>query len=308
MIMSRWHRRRLERFAQLLDEADGGRRQHRRTPLDDELSDLVALRQRLAASRLAPEVDPEFRTSLRAMLLAVAEREGIGPAQPEPALPAPRRSGDARAGSGARAPRTRTAVVAGVAAGAVAFTGVSTASEHATPGDALYGVKRSTERAQLALASSDVGRGQLYLTFARTRLAEARTLASGLDRVLDDMDRDTQEGARLLTAAAADRRDRAPLDAIDAFAANQRTALAELASRATGADLTRLTASLELLESIRHHTAALRLSLQDCPDPPANGIDSLGAAPATPDRLAGRAAASPVRDPHGSSASACPTA
>ena len=48
----------------------------------------------------------------------------------------------------------------------MAVSGMSAASENAMPGDALYGVKRSTERAQLALASSEVNRGQLFLDFA----------------------------------------------------------------------------------------------------------------------------------------------
>ena len=74
---------------------------------------------------------------------------------------------------------------------------MSAASENAVPGDALYGVKRSTERAQLALASSDLTRGQLFLDFARNRLAEARRRqgdSDGFAGVLDDMDANTTAG------------------------------------------------------------------------------------------------------------------
>lgn len=285
------HRRRAERFAQLLDEADGGRRQHLRTSHDDELAALVALRHRLATTAAGPEADPEFRTGLRAMLLATAEREGIGrTAQPTTAPPALRRGGFLPASHPARrthtirparGPRARTAVVAGVAVGAVAFTGMSTASENAVPGDPLYGVKRSTERAQLALASSEVGRGQLYLGFARTRLAEARTLASDLEQVLADMDRDTSLGVRLLTAAATNRQDPAALAAVDEFATGQREALEDLSGEVTGADLTRLAGSLALLDAIEQRTAELRQSLQDCGGPSATSIDSLGPVPGT---------------------------
>jgi hypothetical protein len=169
--------------------------------------------------------------------------------------------------------------VAGVAVGAVAFTGMSTASENAVPGDALYGVKRSTERAQLALASSDVGRGQLHLGFAQTRLAEAQALASDLERVLDDMDRETSQGVRLLTGAAAHRQDRAALDAVDEFAAGQRRSLADLAGQVTGADQARLSASLELLDTVEHRTSQLRQSLLECAGPSATSIDSLGPVP-----------------------------
>src|SRR5690625_3737676 len=124
MTASLRHRRRAERFAQLLDEADGGRRQRVRTHLDDELTELVALRHELVMSRPQVEVDREFRTGLRAMLVATAEREGIGQttatAQQPQQTPARRRF--------IRAPRARTAVLAGVAVGAVTFAGMSTAS------------------------------------------------------------------------------------------------------------------------------------------------------------------------------------
>ncbi|MEV1145220.1 hypothetical protein AB0I76_16260, partial [Micromonospora sp. NPDC049799] len=80
-------RRRAERFAQLLDEANGGRRHHVRSRADDQLTALVAVGRRLGAAVPTVEVEPDFRTSLRAMLVATAEREGIGApaATPEPA-------------------------------------------------------------------------------------------------------------------------------------------------------------------------------------------------------------------------------
>jgi hypothetical protein len=292
MTTSLRHRRRAERFAQLLDEATGGRRQRRRTPLDQDLTELVALGHQLVATGPPPEVDPEFRTGLRAMLTATVEREGVErTARPEPGLPRPRLALVRAAGQAtlavrsARGPRARTAVVAGVAIGAVAFTGMSAASEHAVPGDALYGMKRSTERAQLALTSSDLGRGYLYLGFARTRLAEAQTLTSDLERVLDDMDRDTGEGVRLLTAAAAGAQDPAPLDAIDEFAEGQRPALEDLSDEVTGADQARLAESLDLLDAIGRRTSVLRQRLQAVAPPtafdpgPAAGVgpaDGLG--------------------------------
>jgi hypothetical protein len=299
MTSSLRHRRWAERFAQLLDEATGGRRQRRRTPLDRELTELVTLGHQLLTASPAPEIDPEFRTGLRAMLTATVEREGVGQtARPEPALPGPRRALRAAgrptiAVRFTRGPRARTAMVTGVAIGAVAFTGMSAASEHAVPGDTLYGMKRSSERAQLALTSSDVGRGYLYLGFARTRLAEARTLTSDLEPVLDDMDQHTGEGARLLTAAAADQPDLATLDAIEEFVAGQRTALADLSERVAGADQVRLAESLALLNAIERRAARFRQHLRDCGDQPAarSGAGSstcarAGAGPdAQPDRL-----------------------
>lgn len=281
-------RRRSERFAQLLEEAGGGRRQHLRTPYDEELTELVSVRHQLVAEDSAPQIDSEFRTGLRAMLVATAEREGIGEtaqpetgAQPAPAAPAPT---PAPAGPGRRArfpqgPRARTAVIAGVAVGAVAFTGMSAASENAMPGDALYGVKRSTERAQLALASSEVGRGQLYLEFAETRLAEARTLPSDLARVLSDMDGDTSHGVRLLTTAAANRDDRAALEVIDGFVRDQREALRQLAGEVPDAEQDRVANSIALLDAIEERADELRTSLdRDCGA--VASIDALGPVPA----------------------------
>lgn len=284
-------RRRAERFAQLLDEASGGRRHHLRTSDDDELAALLAIPRELAATP-APELDPEFRVGLRAMLVATAEREGIGATAAPPPAPAPRPAPSLR-GS-----RARTAIIAGVAVGAVALTGMSTASENAVPGDPLYGLKRSTERAQLALASSDVGRGQLYLDFARSRLQEARLLASDIDRMLDDMDRDTSHGVRLLASAAANRNDLAALDAVEAFVAEQQAALRELADEVGRADRARVDQSLALLEAISQRVRDLRLSLErSCPS--ITSIDSLGPVPGncvalpTPDALLSPPAAAP---------------
>ncbi|MEV4660532.1 DUF5667 domain-containing protein [Micromonospora echinofusca] len=277
-------RRRAERFAQLLDEANGGRRHHVRSRADDQLTALVAVGRRLAVAPPAVEVDPEFRTGLRAMLLATAEREGIG----APAEPSSRRSADTGRSRllpavTARRARARGAILVGVAAGAVALSGISAASENAVPGDALYGMKRSTERAQLALASSDVSRGQLFLDFARTRLAEAAALRGdedGFSAVLDDMDADTRQGVRLLTTAAAQRSDPAALDAINSFLTGQRRAVGGLLDDAGRADRERTRRSLALLDAARKRSDALRAAIA-CGLPAPAGSDALGPAPAS---------------------------
>ncbi|MCX4389301.1 DUF5667 domain-containing protein [Micromonospora peucetia] len=282
-------RRRAERFAQLLDEANGGRRHHVRSRADDQLAALVAVGQRLPVARPAVEVDPEFRTGLRAMLLATAEREGIGAPATVTTEPASRRSA-AEPGRNrllpavtARRARARGAILVGVAAGAVALSGISAASENAVPGDALYGMKRSTERAQLALASSDVSRGQLFLDFARTRLAEAATLRGdedGFSAVLNDMDADTRQGVRLLTGAAVQRSDPAALDAVNSFLTGQRRAVGGLLDDATRADRDRTRRSLALLDAARKRSDALRAAIA-CGLPAPVGSDALGPVPAT---------------------------
>jgi hypothetical protein len=278
-------RRRAERFAQLLDEANGGRRHHVRSRADDQLAALVAVGQRLSAAPPPVEVDPEFRTGLRAMLLATAEREGIGSpaaAAPEPAAADTGRSRLLPAVTARRA-RARGAILVGIAAGAVALSGISAASENAVPGDALYGMKRSTERAQLALASSDISRGQLFLDFARTRLAEAAALRgdrNGYSAVLDDMDADTRQGVRLLTTAAVQRADPAALDAVNSFLTGQRRAVGGLLDDGTRADRERTRRSLALLDAVRKRSDALRAAIS-CGLPAPVGSDALGPAPAT---------------------------
>lgn len=271
-------RRRAERFAQLLDEANGGRRHHVRSKADGELTALVEVSRRLTAER--PDVEPgaEFRTGLRAMLVATAEREGIGtPAKTTTGV----RGALLPAITGRRA-RARGAILVGVAAGAVALSGISAASENALPGDALYGMKRSTERAQLALASSDISRGQLFLDFARTRLDEAASVRDdqlGFSAVLDDMDADTRQGVRLLTTVAAQRSDPAALDAVDTFLAGQRRVVSGLLDRPDHAERDRTRRSLALLDAAGKRADALREAIA-CGLPEPQASDALGPAPA----------------------------
>jgi hypothetical protein len=282
-----FYRRRAERLAQLLDEADGGRRHHVRDRVDEDLAELVAVGHRIAAIRPSVDVEaePDFRAGLRAMLIATAERDGIGlTAEPDAESDAAvRRTGRRRSSAGLTAQRARArgAIVVGVVAGAIAVSGMSAASENAVPGDALYGVKRSTERAQLALASSDLSRGQLSLDFARTRLAEAQTVrrdSVGFAAVLDDMDADTRQGVKLMSTSAMQRRDKAALDAIGTFLTGQRPAVAGLVDGATAANRKRALTSLALLDSIEERADLLRRTLSCGPQASA-GTDTLGPLP-----------------------------
>ncbi|MGC5308431.1 DUF5667 domain-containing protein [Micromonospora zamorensis] len=275
-------RRRAERFAQLLDEANGARRHHVRSRVDGQLAPLVAVGQRLAVDPPAVEVNPDFRTGLRAMLLATAEREGLGtaPAASEPTTTTTTR-GRLLPAVTARRARARGAILIGIAAGAIAVSGISAASENAVPGDALYGMKRSTERAQLALASSDISRGQLFLDFARTRVGEAAKLRGdriGYSAVLDDMDADTRQGVRLLTAAAVQRAEPGSLDTLNTFVAGQRRAVSGLLDGGTRADRARTQRSLVLLDTIRERSDALRAAIA-CGLPAPTASDTLGPNP-----------------------------
>ncbi|GIJ21643.1 DUF5667 domain-containing protein [Micromonospora lutea] len=276
-------RRRAERFAQLLDEANGGRRHHVRSRDDDGLVPLVTLGRKLGTNPPTVEVDPEFRTGLRAMLLATAAREGVGAPVAGPVDKAASGRGSLLPAVTARRARARGAILIGIAAGAVAVSGISAASENAVPGDALYGMKRSTERAQLALTSSDISKGQLFLDFARTRLAEAATLRdgqSGYRAVLDDMDADTRQGVRLLTGAAAQRSDPAALAAVDAFLNQQRRSLGALEGRGSRADRLRTGESLALLDAVVERVNATRAAIA-CGQQVTASSDPLGPIPAT---------------------------
>jgi hypothetical protein len=281
-------RRRAERFAQLLDETSGGLRHHARGQADDQLTELVAIGHTLSAVRPAVQVDPEFRTGLRAMLVATAERDGIGDTAAAPTesahvvAPQSGRAGVFAGGTGRRI-RARGAIVIGVAVGAIAVSGLSSASENAAPGDALYGVKRSTERAQMALAGSDVTRGQLFLDFARTRLAEAAALRGddpAFADVLKDMDNDTRQGVRLLTTSAVARKDEAPLSVVDTFVTAQRRTFAPILGDLDPDNRERALTSMSLLDDIDRRARGLRTGL-DCGADATIGADLLGPKPRT---------------------------
>jgi hypothetical protein len=278
MSSSLFHQRRAERLAQLLEEAAGGLKHHTRSPHDEELAGYVRLGDgvmRTAGALSGPTT--EFQTSLRAMLVATAERDGIGrtAVDDETDTNGGKRARPSRPVVGSK--RARGAILVGLAAGTLALSGMSAASGDAMPGDPLYGVKRSTESARLALAGSAVSRGQLYLEFARNRLAEAESVgASGtvLAGMLDDMDNETRAGLRLLTAAALNRRDRAALDVIDGFGLGQRARLVHLG------DSARVLQSLALLDRIALRSAGLRTNLT-CGAAATVKSDDIG--PVTPD-------------------------
>ncbi|MFI5832165.1 DUF5667 domain-containing protein [Micromonospora sp. NPDC051300] len=273
--------RRAERFAQLLDEANGGRRHHVRSRADSGLTGLVEIGRRLTVERPTVDVDSEFRTGLRAMLVATAERESATAASASASGAATGIRGALLPAITGRRARARGAILVGVAAGAIALSGISAASENALPGDALYGMKRSTERAQLALANSDISRGQLFLGFARTRLDEADSVRHdrlGFSAVLDDMDADTRQGVRLLTTVAAQRSDPTALDAVDTFLAGQRRVVSGLLDRPDHADRDRTRRSLALLDAVGRRADALREAIA-CGLPVPAGSDSLGPTP-----------------------------
>lgn len=261
-------KRQAERFAELLDDAGGSRRRSH-TRAEAQLAQLVTLGDKLGGVRV-PGPAADFRAGLRAQLIATAQRDGIGvtAADPEP-------SGKPR-----RTSRTRIAVIAGIAVGTLAVSGISMASGDANPGDALYSVKRSTEKAQLALAASDLSRGRLHLEFARTRLTEAQAVygnANSFGGAMVDMDANTVDGIRLLTTSAMAHEGLATLDAVDRFVEDQRFLVNQLAGVAGAGSQAKVGTSLALLDAVAARSQALRVALA-C-HAQAAATDSLGPLP-----------------------------
>ena len=249
-MVTPFERRRADRFADLLDG-------HAPAPHGDrELTAMVGTAAALYSVRGPADatLDPAYRERLRTRLVAVMDVQG--PTH----VPDPLQTPPARL---RRIPRR--VVIAGPAlAGVLALSGVGAASSGAVPGDPLYGVKRSTESAQLTLASSDVNRGRLFLDFARTRMGEATAVATdeaALGKTFDDMDEASRNGTRLLGKAAVDGQDRAPLDVIDGFVLAQRADLADLVPRLGLGERDRALNSLVLLEQIQARSLDLRGSL-----------------------------------------------
>jgi Domain of unknown function (DUF5667) len=275
-------RRQVERFAELLDEATGGRRHHRRLDIDTDLAPLVTTTQRVGTLP-RPEASEEFRDGLRAMLMAAIEREGIGAtAAVKAELAAARTAMNAKTqlirqvttpGPG----RTRAAIIAGVAAGALALSGVSLASTDSVPGDALYSVKRSSEQAQLVLAGSDANRGRLHLEFAKSRLLEAGQVdGDDVLAALATMDDEVLAGARMLFITALQNGDESAIDAVLAFVRQQRADLSRLQADLPQAEAV-LRGSLDLLGEVESRANQLGAALVDkCP---ATTFDRLGPSP-----------------------------
>lgn len=186
------------------------------TSTDPVVRGLVATVERVRAVP-SPAPGDTFRAELRVRLVAAAERRLTVPAQQRPAsarrpvtLPLRRRLGAAVAAS--------TFVLVGGAAG------MASASTQALPGDLLYPVKRGIERADVALADSDLDRGTTLLDQAGTRLGELAELAAGdaperglVGDTLDTFSDQTAEGADALLAAHAAGDDGSPLQTLDAF-------------------------------------------------------------------------------------------
>lgn len=279
MIVNPMERRRIEQFNKILDQSETHDHLHSQpsSSSEEELFDMVGATEQLdhLGDHMTRSISPDqdFQAKLRQRLMAVAAVQGIGAtakhhasapvADPVTAPvtdtePGPRRFRGGR----------RLAILAALLTGTVALSGVSTASGDAMPGDALYGVKRSTESAQLALAGSDLSKAQLHLEFARTRVHEAVAVSSDDDAViatLEDMNSEILAGASLLGEVAAEDTDAAALDHFDHFANGHRHDMVSLISDLDGEPREVATESLTLLEDASMRSVQLRSAIS-CTD------------------------------------------
>ena len=189
------------------------------------LADLVALARALAPVEHTP--DDAFRAALRERLVTEAAAR-----VPAPVVPAARARPSAPS-------RLRQLVATVAVASVVAGVGAAAASTRALPGDALYGLKRQIESAQLALARGDLGHGRELLEQADARLTEAERLTAGEDgndpatralveQALREMAADVTAGAADLTEAYQETGDRQAMILLDRFVLDQRERLQDL--------------------------------------------------------------------------------
>jgi hypothetical protein len=277
VILNPLERRRAETFARQL-EFDDPDHLHSTSVAqasgasEAELAELLGVTERLEDLGeqlvMASAPSSEWRDATRRRLMAVAADEGIGATA--------RHRASVRVPKSSRAPvhddmfpqrprgGRRLAAVATLLTATVAISGVAAASDSALPGETLYNVKRSAERAQLALAGDELSRGQLYLEFARTRIHEAKAVADDDEavlRALDDAHGDVMSGVSLLGELAAASDDPTPLDAVDLFTNEHRRVLDDLVAELDGAPEAAAVDLRALLEDAALRSVELREAL-----------------------------------------------
>jgi hypothetical protein len=288
----------------------------------------------------APTPEAQFKSELRAQLVAITSRvvseSATSPAAAPPAgvpVEVAVGTGGARARGGAlRAIRRPVLALAGASTVLVLLLAMAVwISGGSLPGQSLYGVKRASENVHLSLAGNDTEKGRTYLQFAAHRAQEAADLLSkpsamlagggisaGSQRIsphtaslvtdtLASADADSRSGMQLLGRAAVAQLSKDPLAGVSNWLPGQRARLAEVRNRIpAGALRNRAQASLTLLQRITTRTKQLS-SKMGCPCLAQALSDELGPLPcdkcgSVPNRApGGSAAASPGLNPTGGS-------
>ncbi|GAA2663210.1 MULTISPECIES: DUF5667 domain-containing protein [Actinosynnema] len=162
-------------------------------------------------------------------------------------------------------------------------------SKDALPGDALYGVKRTAEEAQLGLTFAEDGKGFKRLEFAASRLSEVETLAgrgrdtgggpvAGYLTAFSDFDADASAGARALVAHGT-AVDRGALGSLYEWAAAQSHKLDSVRHELPADADARAGGSMELLGRIGLRVVGL-LARAECAVVTSGTSDDLGPLPA----------------------------
>lgn len=210
---------------------------------------------------------PEFRDALRTRLMAVA------------AVTPPRTSTLSLWRTEPKSVR-RTRLATGALAAAVIMGGAGVAGARSLPGDAFYDLKRASERIELALTHGDAARGQLHLKFAAKRLNEVErltgvsstnlsaagsgqsssvagiagigdNLSARVNRALTSMDSETGAGARLLTEAFQQTKDRSTMTTLGSFAERQAKRIQNVLGALPAPEQTRALSSLSLVLQVQ---------------------------------------------------------
>lgn len=284
--------RRASRFARAIDADPHAPEQQ--PAVDEATRNLVAIVDRLRTADFGGAPAPEFKARLRERLVAAA---ATSPTDVLPKVAPDAGGGPARrrpAGHGVRPARVpllagvgapRAALLAGALSALVALAGVTVVTSHrALPGDKLYSLKRTTESVELALAHGADAKARRHLDFAQNRASELADFvtrrAPGSSRssqesaaelndsdvalvrsALDDMDKETREGTRLLTTYAVGKMLDDPLADLAAWAADQRAIIQPVLDRLDGDAAARARSSVALIDQIRQRVAALRAQL-----------------------------------------------
>lgn len=291
----------------------GGAWRHRGDPLrssDPRVRELVGA---LAGLEIAPAPRPEFRAELRAQLVAVAPRliaEGeVATTAPAEVRVAAAEKARHKAADADR-PRRRLKLLKPLVTAACVLTafvlllgGAVLISQHALPGDALYGVKRVSEDTEYRLTGGSVAKGRLKLEFAARRIGEvgdllprpsalaggSGVLADGaginsdtaalVRQTLGSADGDVQTAAQLLGGDAVRTGNADPLDVITSWTPGQIKAMRAIVGEIpAGALHQRALATLRLLRDAQQRAAALRADL-GCSCLSTTNTDSLGPLP-----------------------------
>lgn len=257
----------MEQLAQLLDG------ELTREQADRPLRDLATLAATLTETEQLERPTPAARAALRNQLVAEIHASSLGAVD---------RVRDAVWARTARWRHSaRVAMASALASGLLGSAGVAAAAQQALPGEALYGIKRSTESLRLALTDDSAEQGRLRLFLAERRLAEIRDGAHALDDdeivdTLERMDEASVAGADALLDGVAAGGDRRLLDEIDGFTDRQRDGLVGLSRDLPAVTQPFVDTSLAVLRRIDGRVAAARRQCPVCHDDAAAAATGLG--------------------------------